>query len=330
MPNNLGYTALSSRVRLARNVEGLAFPHKLTNEQAEAFYKRVLPLFTSGYEVFFMAELSAMEKAVLSERQIISTRLAERKTGAVATKGNLSVMMLEEDAFRICAIERGFHLTEAYAVAAEAERTLASKLPFAKMPEFGYLTASFLNVGAGIRASTTVLLPAITKAGKLKSALAVLDEEGIAVRGVLGEGSASEHALYQISNAHSYGRTDAEVLLGVKQATLDLANLELATRKDALNENPKGERERFLSAVHSLSKSGSLSYSKAMQYLTTVMEGVSVGVLTDGGVDLYELGLSLRPASLALKRGKILSQAEENEFRMAVIKENLEGYQSQN
>lgn len=325
MPNNLGYTALSSRVRLARNVEGLAFPHKLTKAQAEAFYKRVLPLFVGGYEVFFMAELSAMEKAVLVERQILSTRLANTETGAVATKGGLSVMMLEEDIFRICAVENGFRLREAYSVAAEMEQTLASVLPFAKMPEFGYLTASFLNVGAGIRASTTVLLPALTKAGKLPSALRVLDEEGIAVRGVLGEGTESEHSLYQISNAHSFGRTEEEVLCGVTQATLDLSNLELATRKEAFMKNPKGERERFLSAARALSETNSLSYSQAMQHLTTVMEGVSVGALTDGGVDLYELGLSLRPASLALKRGKILSQEEENTFRAAVIKENLQG-----
>ncbi len=325
MPNNGGYTALSSRVRLARNVEGLAFPHKLTQAQAEGFYERAMPLFLRGYEVFFMAELSAMEKAVLTERQVISTRLAESKTGAVATKNNLSVMMLEEDVFRICGLENGLALSKAYAVAAEAEQMLAKAFPFARMPEFGYLTASFLNVGAGIRASTTVLLSALKRTGKLKNAFSVLEEEGLTVRGVLGEGTKSEHSLYQISNAHSYGRTDAEVLCGVEQATLDLAELELTARKELFERNPQGQRERFLSAAQALLKSKSLSYGMAMEYLIAVMEGVSLGVLSDGGVNLYELGLSVRPASLALKSGKILSREEENEFRAALLKENING-----
>ncbi len=316
--NSNGYTALSSRVRFARNLETYPFPHKLTGDSAENFYREILPLLPQGMEVLFIAELSPMEKAVLAERQVISAKLAESPYGAVATKGDLSVMMLEEDALRICALKNGFCLDEVYRIAAQAERVLAEKLPFAKMQEFGFLTASFLNVGGGMRASVTVLLPALTRAGKVSKVLALLNEEGLTARGVLGEGSESENALYQISNTHSFARTDAQVLEGVKRAVYDLSVLEREERQAAFSQNPKGERERFFSAVRQLTNAPDLSYAQAMEGVIAVMEGQSLGVCSFPA-DLWEVAQSIRPATLALKQGKRMDSKEENALRARTL-----------
>ena len=59
-------TVLSSRVRLARNVAGLPFPHKLESEAAFGFMKKVSDLLknTDRFSLYLMSRLDDLRKKV--------------------------------------------------------------------------------------------------------------------------------------------------------------------------------------------------------------------------------------------------------------------------
>ena len=101
-------TVISSRVRVARNIEGLPFPYLASAEQNRTVLEKVIA--AAGQEAFrdftwkTMEELQPLEKQVLVEKHLISPFLArEADHGAVLLRRDeaISVMVNEEDHLRI-------------------------------------------------------------------------------------------------------------------------------------------------------------------------------------------------------------------------------------
>ncbi len=87
---------ISSRVRLARNVAGIPFPHVMDNEQAE----RVITLVTGAVgraatepespladlHIVRLGDLGTLQRQVLVEKHLISPQHASRANGAAAIR----------------------------------------------------------------------------------------------------------------------------------------------------------------------------------------------------------------------------------------------------
>lgn len=78
--------------------------------------------------------------------------------------------------------------------------------------KYGYLTSCPTNVGTGLRASVMVHLPALTLTGNISKVLNVINNFGMNIRGIYGEGTQSQGNIYQISNNQSLGLTEKEII----------------------------------------------------------------------------------------------------------------------
>lgn len=212
---------LGSRVRLARNLVNVPFPSAADSEQRQYVVKQAKLALeqTNGelgqLEFIPMAEISPLERQLLVEKHLISPAHTEDvKDKAVMLREDeaVSVMVNEEDHFRIQALFPGMAPTEAWELCGNVDDALDRKLDFAFGEQLGYLTACPTNVGTGMRASIMMHLPALTLTGQIKRVIGAIGQFGLAVRGIYGEGTEVLGNIYQLSNQVTLGHSEREII----------------------------------------------------------------------------------------------------------------------
>ena len=113
--------AISSRIRLARNLNGCNFPINCDDEQLETVETIVDSAMRGGLEPdwmnFKVDRLDDSDKMILFERRLASKELFSRKRGAglwTSPDERLSLMVNEEDHLRIQSVLPGFQLEKVY------------------------------------------------------------------------------------------------------------------------------------------------------------------------------------------------------------------------
>ena len=119
--------AVSTRVRLARNLSGIPFPSRMSNEQFEELKRRAKSAicdsntpFAKNLNFIDMASVPENEINAMVERHIISPEFAKRggRSAIILSKDeSISIMIGEEDHIRIQVILDGLKLEEAYDIA---------------------------------------------------------------------------------------------------------------------------------------------------------------------------------------------------------------------
>src|SRR5690349_23741188 len=164
---------LSTRIRLARNVEGYAFTGRARDGERLRVLSQVREAVTSVSSLdqavmYRLDELPPSARALLHERHLVSKELAGldtqhplRSGAAVFLADGLGLMVNEEDHLRLQALRSGFALQEAFAAIDKLDRDLGARVPYSFHGEFGFLTACPTNVGTGLRASVLIHLPGL-------------------------------------------------------------------------------------------------------------------------------------------------------------------------
>ncbi len=279
---------VSSRIRLARNVEGLAFPNKNTlasNELLEVVKgaARAAEGMFEG-DVYFMSKLDKMQKQLFVERHLISLPLANNdKTGAVILERSthcMSIMLNEEDHIREQCVMDGFSLREAYERLDRYDDALIKQLPIAYDSQLGFLTACPTNLGTGMRASAMLFLPALKRAGAIEDALATFKNEyGLTIRGIYGEGSEAFCDIYQISNSRTLGVDEKSIINTVEKAVVQMCYCERVALEKLVKEQSTKLFDGILRSYGLLMSAYSLSSQELMRLIVDVKLGVILDIL---------------------------------------------------
>ena len=169
-----GDVVISSRIRLARNLNGYPFPHLMSLQQKNELANKVKDALdnsnsyiASTFKFINMAQLSATEANSLVERHLVSPAFAGDRSGRyllLTEDESISIMLNEEDHIRIQVLSDGLSLKQAYDVADKIDTLLDNALGFAFHEKLGYLTQCPTNLGTGLRASVMLHLPEIGRA----------------------------------------------------------------------------------------------------------------------------------------------------------------------
>ena len=211
---------MSTRIRLARNLQNYRFPTAYSQSEAAEIENKLMKVFAESnipynFSYFAIKNLTTLQRQILIEKHLISPYLAKMEhTGSVFISPNeyLSVLVNEEDHVRIQSLSPGLDLNAAYQSAIELNQFLEERLLFAYDEQFGYLTSCPTNVGTGLRASVMIHLPALTMMKKMNNLIHTLTRLGMTVRGIYGEGSNNMGNVYQISNQVTLGKSDTLIL----------------------------------------------------------------------------------------------------------------------
>lgn len=324
---------LGSRVRLARNLTGVPFPAAASDEQ-RAFVvreaKRALQQ-TNGalgdVDFVAMAELAPLERQLLVEKHLISpahTQDVKNKAVLLRSDEAVSIMVNEEDHFRIQALVSGLALDEAWSLCNSVDDALSKVLSFAFAERFGYLTACPTNVGTGMRASVMLHLPALTLTDQIKRVIGAVSQFGLAVRGIYGEGTEVLGNIYQLSNQITLGHREEEIIEHLNNVTKRVLEQERAAREQLLAKGRMSIEDRIYRSYGILANARLISSHEAMQRISDLRLGIDLGVIK--GIEpriLQELLVTIRPAHLQKIMGQELDAPARDEKRAALIRERL-------
>ncbi|HEU4563230.1 MAG TPA: protein arginine kinase [Gemmatimonadaceae bacterium] len=327
---------ISTRVRLARNLDGFAFSARARDGERLRVLAAVreavgaAPSLRSSVLVR-VDELAAEERHLLHERHLVSKELAGldphhpvRSGAAVFLGDGLGVMVNEEDHLRLQSMRSGFDLTAAYALADRVDAELGGRVPYAFHQEFGFLTSCPTNTGTGMRASALMHLPGLVLTKEITKVLSGLQAVGLTYRGLYGEGSEVVGNFFQISNQTTLGRSEAELLDDLGRVVRLLIQREEEARRVLLRDAGYIIEDKLWRAFGTLRYARSLSFDEAMNYLSGVRLAVGLKLIT--GLSVYTLNKLLifsQSAHLAHTEGRSLTETEANIVRARYVRQAL-------
>ena len=316
-------TVISTRVRLARNLEGYPFPSHLKSEKQA---KEIIRLVSSGFsrldefKLYYMDAVDDENAVCLMENHLISPMLIKNKRFSAAlinTQENVSIMINEEDHLREQCIVKGFDLPLAYDTMNGIDNRIGKSMKFAFDEQFGFLTACPTNLGTGLRASVMLFLPALTVNGVMPRVIRSISRLGLTVRGVYGEGSDAEGYMYQISNEVTLGVTEEEILTQVKEAVLKICELEEAERRNLIQGSSALEiKDECLRAYGILTNCAKISTREFVSLTAKVKLGACLGYINIDDVSaIDDLVIKLTPSNITAAAGKQLTALERDVYR---------------
>lgn len=323
---------LATRIRLARNLADLPFP-SMANENAlaEVVHRVGQCLSTvQGVEFHDLSRLSQAHLCLLVERHLISPAFYSyvRPRGlGLDTPRQLSLMINEEDHLRLQFLYPGLQLMDAWHRADQLDTDLDRVLHFAHDRQFGFLTSCLSNVGTGLRASAMLHLPALAWFNALPQIVGQVQQVGLTMRGLYGEGTAPDGNLMQISNQVTLGQREIDILTKVQGVAEHLVESELQARQQLLERYRLQLEDQVWRCLGILRTARLMESGEALRHLSMVRLGLDTGLLpaTISRADLTRLLVRLRPANLQFEAQQELSSADRDQRRAAVLRQTLGG-----
>lgn len=281
---------LSTRLRLARNLMGSPFPERASLAQRSDILSKCadhlsrLGKMKKG-NFFEISELSDLEKQVLVERHLISRELCEsgRGCGVYINKDQTcSVMINEEDHLRVQFLKTGFHLKNVWKQIDRFDSELETDLDIAFDSEFGYLTACPTNLGTGLRASAMMHLPGLVLSGQMERVARAVNQLGITVRGLFGEGSDATGHVFQISNQQTLGEKEDAIVERLGNVLKTVIDHEVNARFKCLEDSCSKLSDQIGRAYGLLRNAHVLTSNEAMHHLSLLRLAVDFEMLPEG------------------------------------------------
>ena len=323
---------MSSRVRLARNLKGFAFPGWAKKAERVKSLETIRPAVESlpGLNQAFsetMDNLPPLDKQILVERHLISREHAAKSAGSglvLNKEESLCVMINEEDHLRMQALRPGLQLKQAWMAIDQVDSELERKLDYAFSAELGYLTACPTNLGTGIRVSAMLHLPGLVLAEQINQIIQSVNKLGLAVRGLYGEGTEALGNVFQVSNQMTLGEVESDIVERLNKVLLQIIEHEENARATLLEKKPKVVYNHIGRAYGILSNAHSISSKETMNLLSLMRLGVDLEEFPSSDRALIdELFIVTQPAHLQKQFTEKLGAEERDLLRSDMLRERL-------
>ena len=324
---------VSSRVRLARNLEKYPFSERISDEQAELLVSEVnesLKDYENQDGSFYICNINTLndvEKLAMMERHIISPLMTKKRQAMsliMSESESTSVMVNEEDHVRIQALTGGMNLEKAFEKANEIDDITYDRLHYAYSEKYGYLTSCPTNVGTGLRASYMVFLPALSGAKQIGHLTDEVGKYGVALRGIYGEGTPGLANIYQISNQKTLGSSETDIMNNLNNIVVQIVKQERKRREFLLTNNYDEIEDQVYRSYGVLKYTKQINSKDAMTLLSQVKFGIDTKIIQfEKPFQVYEMMMAIQPYSIQCRSGKNISSKMRDKLRAAYINENL-------
>jgi len=323
---------MSSRTRLARNIDRLPFSNWANRQQLEDILVQVKAAvdntnFFKNSIFFKLKDLSEVDRLFLVERHLMSPEHAkdvEYKALIVDPKEIVSIMINEEDHLRIQVLQSGLNLRECWKIIDEIDTELSKRLPYAYSTKWGYLTSCPTNAGTGLRGSVMAHLPALVFSGQTGKVLQAVAKLGLNIRGLYGEGTEATGNIFQVSNQAAMGMTEEDMIDNIDKIVNQAISREDATRKNLILKSKEAVVDRVSRAYGTLKSAHVISSSETVTLLSAIRLGVDLGIIKHLDRNMVnELFILTQPAHLQKLEGKVLNSNERDMKRADLIREKL-------
>ncbi len=324
---------LSSRIRLARNMSDQPFPGWMKKKQRQDALGKIVPAlealpdFKKSSQKILMEDLSPLDKQVMVEQHLISREHAAKNNGSgvvIDSTENLSIMINEEDHMRIQVILPGYQMNDAWKLADSIDTSLEKTLDYAFSPTLGYLTACPTNVGTGLRASAMLHLPGLVLSDQINKVIKSVNQIGLAVRGLYGEGTEALGNLFQISNQMTLGESEEDIINRLVKVVNKIIETEANARGKLLQDQGRVVADQLGRSYGVLANCYAISSKEALNLLSMMILGVDLGIMPATLKEqVNDLFIQTQPAHLQRSAGKKLNAAERDAIRADTLRNAL-------
>ena len=312
---------MSSRIRLARNLENHVHPLMFPSEQ-DGF--RVINEVQDALPDLSIQRLDTMDqqsKYKLVAKHLISPELIRQPASAVLLNDDesLSVMVNEEDHIRIQAMGNDLSLKSLFEKASHLDDELDKAVDISFDEHLGYLTTCPTNIGTGMRASVMLHLPGLSIMKRMNRIAQTINRFGFTIRGIYGEGSQVYGHIYQISNQLTLGKNEEAIIESLTEVVQQIINEELQIRERLNEHNHTETLDRVYRSLGILKYSRLISMEEASLRLSEVKLGIDLGYIELKDFKFNEL-------MIAIQSPFLLDEEDErtvNEKRADILREHI-------
>lgn len=325
---NEGDVVISTRIRLARNLPNYPFPAGMTAEQRREVCQKVraaLQGCDEKWEYLDMQNMLQRDALAMVERHLISPDFAACVEGSglfLAEDESLSLMVCEEDHLRLQVMGAGLQADALYRRLDAVDTALDQALHFAFDERLGYLTQCPTNLGTGMRASVMLHLPALQERGVVQQLANTVSKLGLTIRGMYGEGSRSEGALYQLSNQVTLGISEQAAIDNLNGIVAQIVKEERTAREEAARSPVFADR--VFRSLGILQNARLLSHEESMKLLSYLRMGITAGLIDTVTLDtVTALMYDVQPAAIMTAAREDLEPAARDAARADMVREIL-------
>jgi len=321
---------ISTRIRLARNLEGRKFPHsasskdkqKIFGEAAAVMAEVPRRLFGSEFELVKFGRLRKLEQQFLIEERLVSADLlrAQGERGVASEiERRVSVMINEEDHLRLQGMDSGFRTFELFDKIDLLDDYIGSRLKYAYDGRLGFLTSCPTNCGTGLRISCLLHLPGLMLTKTVDAVLQGASQMGCSTRGFFGENSEVVGNFFQLSNQATMGAHEREFIESAEKVIREVISHERKARERLLRDAPIELSDKVFRSVGILAHARTLSFIELLNLTSALRIGIECGIYGEMSVEeLNKMIMVCMPAHLHIHRS-----LEEMEIDLDISRANL-------
>jgi len=299
---------LSSRIRLARNLEDLPFRGTLSPSASRELCERVEGMMAAVGLVPFADDRTG-QPVLMADALRLPSDLAESTSPWMALeRGDTGLAVLQSDHFRLWSLRPGLDLLGALEDVSVLEPELWRLGPLARDPEWGWRTASPEDVGTGVRAGVLLHVPALWLSRRLAPLI-----EGLSVLG--GRLTSPWHGeepgpLVVVGNRRTLGTSELEIAEQVRGWADRVRQEEEKAARDLVEHWGADLRDSVHRSDAILGSCRLISAAELRQRTALVALGVRTGWLPERGIpEVLELATSLREGTLRIRRAQGIPEA---------------------
>ncbi len=319
---------LSSKIRLSRNLQGIPFPCRMTNDLRKSVCKKLYATIqNSGYagefDLISLDKLDAVNKISLAERGLISTQMAKQEQyGALmlSKEENVSIMLCEQDHICLSVMSAGQSLDSSYTKANELDDIFIKKLKIAFDERLGFLTSNPMLLGTAMKASFVLHLPAISEKGMIGKLKAMVSKLGFSIRPLFADGN-----FYELANEITLGISEKSAIENLNAICEQVIKQERACREMLMSYD--SFQDKVFRAMGTLKMARQLDSKEFYSLISLARLGIAMNIFDNNDYEQYEtighMLYSLGTATIISGADKGLTQEEANRLRAQYVREKL-------
>lgn len=268
--NLLDNFVFTTRVRIARNVEGLNFPLLLSEREKKSLEDKLCQHIKNlPYEIAVETMDSLPQEVImiyLTNHILTHEFIRNGSTLAYETNGNWVILLNEDDHLRLTSIEEGYNAKNMYHRLSSVMIQIEDEVDLAYDENYGYLTSSIINVGTGLRISTLVNLFGLVAMKKIENFIDTAKKLGYSIMNITPE--SQESPLFYIYNIYSLGLSEEEIISEYDQFLTRAFHLEMDARNTYFSK--KEEIELSIEELLDLSTKIKIEWQHILYYIALI------------------------------------------------------------
>lgn len=316
---------LSSKIRLARNLQKVPFPCRMSNEIRKSVCKKIFAAlqnssFAGEFDLIGLSSLSDIEKIALAEKGFISPEMAKqtRYSAVLLSKDeSCSIMLCEEDHIRLSVMHAGEDLKAAYKKADAIDNVFIKSMKIAFSDKLGFLTSNPMHLGTGMKASVALHLPAISERNMIGTLSAMVGKLGFSIKPLFsGNG-----AFYELSNEISLGITEENAIDNLTAICDQIVAQERKFRNELMEYSDF--EDKIFRAMGTLKMARKLTVKEFLELISLARLGVSMNSFDISYESIGNMMHSLGTASIISQAETEFSAEDADRMRAQYVRENI-------